>query len=157
MTQTYMDQQGNREIYELKQAARKIIEMVKDVRELQKNLNRYSKSHNLFIIEQYNKLRAQLVGILRMIQELRAYEGEEETVLTRIEVERASAKQFEIAMNREVDTLIREHKIDSRSASSLINDIGFAHSIGKKLLSCAVTLWVRDEEIKGLGDEYGYS
>ena len=156
MTQTYMDQQGNHEIYELKQAARKIIEMVKDVRELQKNLNFYARRHNSVIVEQYNKLRAQLIGILRMIQELRAYEGDEEEVLTRIEVERANAKEFEITMNREVDALIREHKIDSRSASSLINDIGFAHSIGKKLLSCAVTLWVRDVEIKGLGDEYGY-
>jgi len=156
MTQSYMDQQGNHEIYELKQAARRIIEMVKDVRELQKNLNYYAKGNNSFIIGQYNKLRAQLVGILRMIEELREYEGDEEEVLTRIEVERANAREFEIAMNREVDALIREHKIDSRSASSLINDIGFAHSIGKKLLSCAVTLWVRDEEIKVLGDEYGY-
>ena len=156
MTQSYMDQQGNHQIYELKQAARKIIEMVKDVRELQKNLNWYSKSRNAFIVEKYNKLRAQLVGILRMIQELRTYEGDEEEVLTRIEVERANAKQFEIEMNRQVDTLIREHKIDPLSASSLINDIGFAHSIGKKLLFCAVTLWVKDEEIKGLGDEYGY-
>ena len=156
MTQSYMDQQGNHEIYELKQAARRIIEMVKDVRELQKNLNYYAKSHNSFIIGQYNKLRAELVGILRMIQQLREYEGDEEEVLTRIEVERANAREFEVAMNREVDALIREHKIDPRGASSLINDIGFAHSIGKKLLSCAVTLWVRDEEIKGLGDEYGY-
>ena len=156
MTQSYMDQQGNHQIYELKQAARKIIEMVKDVRELQKNLNWYSKSRNAFIVDKYNKLRAQLVGILRMIQELRSYEGDEEEVLTRIEVERANAKQFEIEMNRQVDTLIREHKIDPLSASSLINDIGFAHSIGKKLLFCAVTLWVKDEEIKGLGDEYGY-
>jgi hypothetical protein len=38
----------------------------------------------------------------------------------------------------------------------LINDIGFAQSISKKLLTCAATLWVRDEEIKDLGDEYGY-
>ena len=71
-------------------------------------------------------------------------------------MERANSKNFEIEMNQEVDGLIREHRIDSRSASSLINDIGFTRSIGKKLLSCAVTLWVVDEEIKGLGDEYGY-
>ena len=156
MSQSYMDQQGNNEIYELKQAARKIIEMVKDVRELQKNLNFYSKSNNSFIIEQYNQLRAELVGVLRMIQELRENEFDEEEVLTRIEVEKVNAKEREIAQNYEVDALIRAQKIDSSSASSLINDITFAQSISKKLLTCAATLWVRDEEIKGLGDEYGY-
>jgi len=156
MSQTYMDQQGNNEIFELKQAARKIIEMVKDVRELQKNLNFYSKSHNSFIIEQYDKLRAELVEVLRIIQELRENDFDEEDVLTRVEVEKVNAKEREIAQNYEVDALIREHKIDSHSASSLINDITFAQSISKKLLTCAETLWVRDEEMKELGDEYGY-
>jgi len=157
MSQSYMDQQGNREIYELKLAARKIIEMVKDVRELQKNLNFYAKSHNSVIIGQYNKLRAGVIRVLRMVQELREYEGDEEEIMTRIEVEKVNAKEFEIALNHEIDALIREHKIDPNSASSLINDIGFAQSISKKLLTCAATLWVRDEEIKDLGDEYGYS
>jgi phosphate:Na+ symporter len=157
MSQSYMDPQGNREIYELKLTARKIIEMVKDVRELQKNLNFYSKSRNLDLIEKYNKLRVRLIWILRMIQELREFEGDEEEILTRIELEKVNAEEWEITMNHEVDALIRGQKIDSHSASSLINDIGFTQSISKKLLSSAVNLWVRDEEIKGLGDEYGYS
>jgi phosphate:Na+ symporter len=156
MSQTYMDQQGNNEIFELKQAARKIVEMVKDVRELQKNLNYYSKNHNFVIIEQYNQLRAELVRVLRMVQEFREMELDEEDILTRIEVEKANAKDREITQNHEVGALIRAHKIDTHSASSLINDIGFAQSISKKLLTCAATLWVRDEEIKDLGDEYGY-
>jgi phosphate:Na+ symporter len=156
MSQTYMDQQGNNEIFELKQAARKIVEMVKDVRELQKNLNYYSKNHNFVIIEQYNQLRAELVRVLRMVQEFREIELDEEDILTRIEVEKANAKDREITQNHEVGALIRAHKIDTHSASSLINDIGFAQSISKKLLTCAATLWVRDEEIKDLGDEYGY-
>ena len=131
-------------------------EMVKDVRELQKNLNFYSKSHNYFIIEQYDKLRAELVEVLRIIQEFRESEFDEEEVLTRIEVEKVNAKEREIAQNYEVDALIRAQKIDSNSASSLINDITFAQSISKKLLTCASTLWVRDEEMKDLGDEYEY-
>ncbi len=155
MSQAYMDQEGNNEIYELKVTARKIIEMVKDVRELQKNLNYYSKSRNRQIIEQYNRLRAQLVTVLRKIQEVREYEGDEAEILTQIEVQRASSSESEITLNHDVDALIREHKIDSGSASSLINDIGFTFSICKKLFSSAVTLWVKDDAIKELGDEYG--
>ncbi len=61
-----------------------------------------------------------------------------------------------MALNYEVDALIREKKIDANTASSLINDIGFTHSISKKLLKSAMTLWVKDEAIQELGDEYGH-
>jgi len=101
-------------------------------------------------------LRAQLVAVLRKIQQVRVYEGDEEDILTQIEVQRSSAIENEITLNHEVDAMIRENKIDPGAASSLINDIGFTHSISKKLLKSAVTLWVKDQEIKELGDEYGY-
>lgn len=156
ITQAYMDHEGNNEIYELKLTARKIIEMVKDVRELQKNLNFYSKSNNPVIIEKYNDLRAQLITVLRKIQQVRDFEGDEEDILTHIEVQKSKSKENEIKMNHAIDALIREHKIDSSSAASLINDIGFAHGISKKLLKAAAVLWVKEHEIKELGDEYGY-
>ena len=156
ISQAYMDQEGNSEIYELQLTARNIIEMIKDVRELQKNLDYYGKSNNIFIIEEYNKIRAQLVAVLRKIQQVREYEGDEENILTQIEVQRNQSNESEFSMNQEVDALIRENKIDSSAASSLINDIGFVHSISKKLLSSAITLWVKDKEIKELGDIYEY-
>jgi len=132
------------------------IEMVKDVRELPKNLNYYAKRSNTLIIGKYNKLRAQLIAVLRKIQQVRVYEGDEEDILTQIEIQRSSAIENEIILNHEVDALIRENKIDPGTVSSLINDIGFTHSISKKLLKSAVTLWVKDQEIKELGYEYGY-
>jgi len=156
ISQTHMDEIGNNEMYELKLTARYIIEMVKDVRELQKNLNYYSKSRNSVIVDQYNELRSELISVLRKIQEVRDYEGDEEEILTQIEVQKALSKEDEVRMNQTVDSLIRQNKIDSNSASSLINDIGFTQSIRKKLLKSAITLWVRDDEIKELGDEYEY-
>ncbi|MDX2504446.1 MAG: Na/Pi cotransporter family protein [Gammaproteobacteria bacterium] len=156
ISQTYMDEEGNDKIYELKLTARNIIEMVKDVRELQKNLNFFTKSKNNFMINEYNKLRTELVTIMRRMQEIREYEGGEEDILTQIEVLKAKAKDNEKFLNQNIDTLIREDKIDSKMASSLINDVGFTHSICKKILNSAATLWVKDKEIKQLGDEYVY-
>jgi len=156
ISQTYMDQAGNNQMYELKLTARRIIEMVKDVRELQKNLIYYSKSHNTVIVDRYNQLRAELIAVLRKIQEVRDYEGDEAEILTRLEVQKATSKENELNMNQAVDALIRDNKIDSSTASSLINDIGFTHGISKKLLKSAGILWVRDEEIKELEDEYEY-
>ncbi|MCP4431950.1 MAG: Na/Pi cotransporter family protein, partial [Gammaproteobacteria bacterium] len=154
ISQTHMDEIGNHQIYELKLTARHIIEMVKDVRELQKNLNYYSKSNNSVIVDEYNDLRSQLIADLRKMQEVRDYEGDEEEIMTQIEVQKELSKEDEVRMNKTVDSLIRDNTIDSNSASSLMNDIGFTHSIRKKLLDSAITLWVRDDEVKELGDEY---
>lgn len=76
--------------------------------------------------------------------------------MTRIEVQKESSKENENLMNQKIDSLIRANRVDSYTASSLINDIGFTRSISKKLLRSAVILWVRDDEIKELGDEYEY-
>jgi phosphate:Na+ symporter len=155
LSQSYMSQEDNNKIYELKLTARKIIEMVKDVRELQKNLNLFSKSHNTFILDEYNKLRIQLIKVLRVIQEVRDYEGEED-IMTRIEVQKEKLKENEKRLNENIDTMIRDNQINSKMASSLINDVGFTFSICKKLLSSATILWVKQDEIKELGDEYEY-
>ena len=156
ISQSHMDEDDNHDIYQLKLTARNIIEMVKDVRELQKNLNFYSKSRNTVIPEKYNKLRFQLITVLRKINEIREYEGDEEGIMTEIEVQKDASREFETTLNHEVDGLIREGRIDANTASSLINDIGFTHSISKKLLKAAVTLWVKDKAIQELGDEYGH-
>ena len=159
LTQNNMDQEGNNKIYELKLTARDIIEMVKDVRELQKNLNHYSKSNNNFIINEYNELRSQLITVLRSIQQIRDYEEDEvdeEDILTQIEVQKEKAVDNEKLLNQNIDALIRENKISSTMASSLINDVGFTFSICRKLLKAATILWVKEEEIRQLGNEYEY-
>jgi phosphate:Na+ symporter len=93
--------------------------------------------------------------VLRLIQEIRDYEGEED-IMTRIEVQKEKIKDKELALNNNIDTMIRENKIDSKMASSLMNDVGFTFSICRKLLAAATTLWVQQVEIKELGDEYEY-
>ncbi len=161
LSQSYMDQTDNNKIYELKLTARNIIEMVKDVRELQKNLNFYAKSNNNFTIDKYNKLRVQIITVLRKIQTIRDYvvdETVEVDIQTQIELQKEKAKvnESEEKLNQDITSLIRENKINSTMASSLINDVGFSHSICRKLLNSATTLWVKEDEMKELGDEYEY-
>ncbi len=156
LSQSKMDQEGSNDIYEIQLTARKIIEMIKDVGELQKNLNFYSKGNKTVILGKYNKIRAELIAVLRKIQQIRDYQDDDEDILTQIEMQKDLLQESEFVLNREVDGLIRENKIDADTASSLINDIGFAQSISKKLLDSAITLWVRDKEIKELGENYEY-
>jgi len=154
MSQSNMDAEGHQKIYELRLTARNIIEMVKDVRELQKNLNHYKKIKHNHMINEYNKLRTELIANLREIQIIRKSEGEESEILTQIEILKDKSNDNERMINKDIDSLIRENIIEPKMASSLINDVGFTHSICKKLLNSAVTLWVKDYELKELGDEY---
>lgn len=155
-SQSYMDEEGNNRVYELKLTARNIIEMIKDIRELQRNLNRFTKSKNWFMIHEYNKLRKELATIFRRIEEMRESSEDATEIMTQLEVLKQKAIDNEIYLERNIDTLIRENKIDSKMASSLINDVGFTRSISNKLLKTASVLWVKDQEIKELGDEYEY-
>jgi len=155
-SQSYMDEEGNNQVYELKLTARNIIETLKDIRELQKNLNNFTKSKNWFMIHEYNKLRKELVTIFREIEEMRSTSDDATEIMTQIQVLKEKANDNEIAMSKNIDSLIRENKIDSKMASSLINDAGFTFSISKKLLKTASVLWVNDLEITELGDEYEY-
>ena len=154
ISQIYMDKEDNHQIYELKITARNIIEMVKDVRELQKNLNFYTKNKNREMIGKYNQLRMQLITVLREIQDIRNVEGADEDIFTKIEVLKETSRESEMSLNNEVDLLIRDKKIDSIMGSSLINDVGFTFSISKKFLKSATTLWVKDKQVKQLGDNY---
>ncbi len=76
--------------------------------------------------------------------------------MTEIGVIKVKSDELEHAMNKNIDLLIRENKIDSKMASSLINDVGFTASISKKLLKSASILWVKEQEVIDLGDEYEY-
>ena len=154
ISQAHMDEEGNHRVYELKLTARNIIEMVKDVRELQKNLNHYKKLKHNHMINEYNKLRAELIANLRKIQEIRDEDGEETEFLTQIEILKEKSNDNERMINQDIDRLIRDNIIEPKMASSLMNDVGFTHSISRKLLSSAVTLWIKDYQIKELGDEY---
>jgi len=154
MSQSHMDEEGNQRVYELRLTARNIIEMVKDVRELQKNLNHYKKLKHNHMINEYNKLRAELITNLREIQIIRKFDGEESEILTQIEVLKEKSIDNERIINKDIDRMIRDNIIEPKMASSLINDVGFTHSICKKLLNSAVILWIKDYQIQELGDEY---
>ena len=52
-----------------------------------------------------------------------------------------------------IDTLIRNKEIDTKMATSLINDSAFAHDISKKLLEVATVLWIEDRAVRELGDK----
>ncbi len=142
LSQENMNKDDNNKLYELRFANRSTIEVVKDTKELQKNLNTFLKSDNKFIIAEYNKLRLQLVTSLRQVQQIKSDDCNTIKISFNLKAQTKDLLSNEKQLNKNIDTLIRENKINPIMASSLLNDIGFTFSICKKLLRISNILWV---------------
>jgi phosphate:Na+ symporter len=150
--QVNMNAQQSNEIYTLKIASRKIVETIKDSRELQKNIIQYMKSKNDHMKIEYNFLRSEIAKTLNGIYLLRNQEDDFDT-LTKIKLLQESLERLDMMENDRIDTLIRDHKIEPKMATSLINDSAFAYDTSKKLLDAATIIWIEDIDIQQLGEE----
>jgi phosphate:Na+ symporter len=151
-SQTNMDDESKDRIYELKIASRSIVEALKLMEDIHKNVNLYIKSNNTHIQQEYNHIRINIANIINEIENIRNSEDDIEN-LTSIELLKDVIKQIDLSKNEIVDELIRNEKINSKMATSLINDTALAYEISKKLINSASILWIVDKELRELGDE----
>jgi len=149
LAMTGMDEVGKKRVYELQVANRDIIEALKHVRELHKNMLLFVEHANPNIEKEYNFLRVRIANLVRDINRVRK-NPDDISVLQEINMIRNDLKTFDIIGSGRIDELIRHNKIDPRMAISLINDTAFAGIIMSKLLEMATILWIGDAEIRAL-------
>ncbi len=150
ISQENMSVDNKNEVYSLKIACRDIVEAIKDVRELQKNIKQFLNNKNNYIKDEYNFLRKEIANTLDGIYILRNSDDDFE-VLIKIKLLEENLDKLDMIENGKIDNLIRKDKIDSKMATSLINDSAFAYDISKKLISVASILWIKDRQILELG------
>ncbi len=150
LSQENMSEEKRNIVYDLKLASREIVEAMKNMRDLQKNISYYSKSKNLFIKDEYNNLRVYIAKTIDAIEKLKEHDDDLD-VISSIELLKEKIKVLDNIKNSKIDTLIRENKIDSKMATSLINDSEFAYDVAKKLIEAATILWIKDIDIRTLG------
>ncbi|PRM96743.1 sodium:pantothenate symporter [Arcobacter cryaerophilus gv. crypticus] len=137
---------------ELKRAAVLLVEVLRDTRDIQRNVNFYLKSKNEYIKEEYNILRKELAEMLIDINTLSSFENDSDQ-LTQLELIKTELAQNDLASSEELDALIREDKIKATMATSYMNDSATGYSIQKKLLKVANILFLNDGIVKQIGDE----
>lgn len=152
LSQENMDNNQKDKIYDLKLASRNIVEAIKDIRELQKNIFIYLKSKNTSIHDEYNNLRINIANTIKTINELKDV-GDDIDVLSNLELLKENINQLDNIRNDRIDDLIRKNLIDSKMATSLINDSSYAYNISKRLIESASILWIEDKDIQILGEE----
>ncbi len=147
LAESYMDDAEREEVFEIKIANRKIIEVTKDISSLQKNIAHFMNSKNGDISGLYNSLRTRLAELIRDIDLVR-HHPDDLAAATRIVMIRDSVKKFDASLNQEISNLLREDKITDMMASSVMNDSSFTKSISRRFLECAAIMWVDDALIQ---------
>jgi len=152
LSQENMSEEDQNRVYNLKLASREIVEAMKKMRDLQKNIFYYSKSKNSYIKEEYNNLRVYIAKTINTIEKLKEHTDDLD-VIASIELLKESIKSLDSIKNSRIDKLIRENKIDSKMATSLINDSSFAYEVSQNLIQAATILWIKDTDIRTLGGQ----
>ena len=153
ISQESMNTEEQHKNYALKIACRDIVEAIKDVKELQKNVNRSLKSKNEHISGEYNYIREEIAKTLDGIHTLKNDNNDDLEVLAKIKILEDNLDNLDMMASGRIDKLIRNNLIETKVATSLINDTGYAYEICKKLIHVAIVLWIEDREIQKLGDK----
>lgn len=127
------------ELYALRQASQDVVEAVKATKHLHKNLSRYGVSGDPAIRSRYDAMRLQLARILREVRQLQSEPPEDVTSLSldslKVELERANRH-----LMNDIDERIRARQISPEVATSMMNDAGYVHAIGERMIRAARAL-----------------
>ena len=128
------------ELTSLRRAGQHVIEAVKGVKHLRKNLTKSLQSDDLTVKREYDRLRKLILKMLRDIDVVRTADALSRSVMPfdrlKLEIEEKTR-----LFNEGLDTLIREQTIDVYTATSLMNDISYCREICWDLVEAGSTLF----------------
>lgn len=136
----------NNQISQIKIANRKMVEIIKDVDELSKNVRLYLNSDNEHIQAEYNRLRKKVANVLRLIYLLRT-EDNNTAYYQELMGIRLKAKEKIHKSNIRIDTLIRNDLITVNMASSLVNDHDNVNDMVEKLITVSELLYAKKDTL----------
>lgn len=137
----------NETVTKIKVANRKMVEIVKIVKELGRNVTKYMNSDNAEIKKEYDKYRKEIIKVLRIIYLFRK-ESENEEYQLKLAALRKRAKENLYTDNRKIDFLIRNNYISVDMASSLVNDHDNYNTIISRLIEVAELLYGQNNFLK---------
>ncbi len=152
ISQQSMNQEQNKYVSDLKLSSNIIVKILKDTRDIQKNMNFYLNSKNEFIKQEYVDLKKELARIILIVNDLKEKDLDDIETSTQIQMEKDNLAKFDFMSNGRIDELIRNEKITSKMATSLINDSTSICNICINLLRIANILFVKDEKLRSLGE-----
>ena len=142
-----LTEKQHRRIMELKWANRKMVEVIRDARELNRNVSLYLSGEQEAMAREYDKFRRKTVKVLRVIQDFRT-ETDSDTYYQKM---LRLGQDAEAAMRRDnfsINKLIRSESIPPDMASSLVNDNDNLNDMIQNLIVVAELLYGRRDVLE---------
>ena len=136
----------NNDLLELKVANRKMVEILRYVGELSRNVGLYLNSDNKYIKKEYDKIRNKVVKVLRTIHLFRT-EKQNEAYHKKLMELKQESKEIIFANNLKIDELIRNDLITVDMASSLFNDYDNVNAMIDNLIDVADLLYGKTDTL----------
>lgn len=136
----------NKQLTQIKVANRKMVEIIKDTKDLAKNVALFSNSENEHIQKEYNKFRKKVVKVLRVIYLFRTNDEKQEHYQQLLKLKK-SAKIAVKTDNKSINKLIRKDLITIDMASSLVNDNVNVNELVRNLIQVAELLYSEKDVI----------
>ena len=147
--QGVITEQQQEQLFALRLAAVKLLESTKSIDGLRHNMKKHIHSENKAVRNEYNKMRLLILSVLKELNQLDAEKDYDLSALLSLEDIRVEIKKYRKETNARLDKLIREGKIDSVTATSILNDRTFARDAAKRLLDTGMILFsTQDLELK---------
>jgi phosphate:Na+ symporter len=139
-------------IGQLRLSSNIIVKILKDTRDIQRNMNIYIYSKNEYIKTEYTALKKELALNILRTNQLRSKDLDDIETSTQIQVFKDNLDLLEIENNKKIDELIRNDKITPKMGTSLINDSSSIMNMSRNLFRIANILFVNDEKLRTLGE-----
>lgn len=141
-----LNKKQTKTVSDIKIANRKMVEIVKEVKELNKNITMASASDNKYMQNEYNNFRKKLTKVLRVIYLFRTEADYEDHALKLKELKKEAKTNIRHS-NKSIDKLIRKNLITAEMASSLFNDYTNVNDIINKLIEIAELLYGKKDTL----------
>lgn len=152
LSQQHLNKEQNEYVSQLKLSSNIIIKILKDTRDIQKNMNFYLNSKNEYIKQEYLGIRQELATFIFEVNQLNNDEIDEVETSALIQANKDKLNALDVQNSQRIDDLIRTEKITSKMATSLINDSTTTSNICKNLLRIANIMFIRDKQLRKLGE-----
>ncbi len=128
-------------IYALRDVSSDIVQAVKSVKHLRKNLLRYTTRSQGTVTELYDGLRTEIARIIVEIRKL-GLAGPDDRSALWLDQERAQIEEDARSTTRRVDSLIRKGELTANAATSFLNDSGYAYGAMRDLIKAARSYYI---------------
>ncbi len=131
-------------VYDLRDAAGRLVRAVKAVKHLRRNATAYTSRPQGKVTDLYNGLRTEIARILVELHKLDQVEPSERSRLW-LDEERIQIKRARKNTTNKIEALIRSDEIDAQTATSFLNDSTYAYRAMRDLLAAALIYSVETE------------